>query len=1093
MLPKQTAPSQTAAVTGISSFAFQGTNAHALVDQPPALALSPISPSNPVWQKQHVSVLPLMHACLQSVVTATRSTTATFEWQLQTQGSTFLYDHIVQGAAILPGAAYLEMITAAVAATSAAGSVTQQPVAISGAVFEAPLMLPAIIKAAGKLLLRCSLDTASGTCKLSSASGSGVTQHMQGRVCKVQGQHAEVSKHSRRRRFKQPSALALLSVLVDTGNSGGQAKVSGQAIGSLTVHSGLADGFYVHPSLLDNSLQLAGAAAHAASDITHSSNQSQVFIPASLQALTVAGHMATGISHATAHMTPASTAAKQGKVVCDHTLTGFASQGRLMQLQGMQSKAMHQGALEPKLSSQQPAEQPLYEVTWQATAVDRQSAGDMQLHSRTVSLDEGDDAASAGVMRLASFMQAASQAPQHSIGLRLQTFNSRSIMNGVTAGGRHQQAALWGMMRTFQQECPTVTMTGTDRQSLPNEASAGLLSIQTGLQATAKEGADGYGVSVRSGAQYAARLLPVSADEVDTIGMQLPKLAGGSVVIIGGGGMIGSLVCQWILKQGEPRSVTLLSRTGRASPERTQAILTSPEAQAGAMISIAMCDIAFSEDSRHCFSSHLSHMAPITAIIHAGGVLADATVSNQTAAGIRAVFAPKVSAAKKWQHVVQQQPTQTQVLFSSVAALLGAPGQLNYAAANAAMDDLAAQWGAQGQPGVSSIQWGGWAGGGMASADASTAARLARMGMPLITPSQGLTALGNVIRGHGMHQPQRSAVVGVVSFKWDAFMKNLPAGQTGIFEEFEMPAGSAGPQPADKKLNQYRRPGASRPAAKQWKQPPQAAKPAAVSAVILEQVATAVTSVLGVSVAADASLMESGLDSLGSVELRNALSQQFGLELAATLTFDYPSITAMANHITDITSSTDLLSQMHDEVFSGSDAASVASSTASSEAWSPTDVVDTAQAVSEVFEQVAAAVASVLGNDVASDAALMDVGLDSLGAVELRNALSQQFELELPATVTFDYPTVAAISAFISSLLGEPVSEARAEYRSVVGLPQSEQRLVLAARPDYAASMQAITGLSVRYAAYRNLCVLHGNRCQGTDACSWYFKKQQNC
>ncbi len=1081
LLPKQAAPAPSApSVTGISSFAFQGTNAHAILDQPSALPSAVLEATNPVWQKRHISVLPPMHACLHSVVTAVKRTVATFEWQLQTQSSTFLYDHIVQGRGILPAAAYLEMVTAAVITSTASSSTAQHQYAVSGAVFEAPLLLPEISSKTNAMVLRCLLDANSGICKLVSAVGAGGTQHMQGRVCKLHDSSAAAKKHKAPRKRHQRSMRVLSSILVDIAGHIEGVDKSRQATGSLAVNSSLSDGFCVHPSLMDNSLQLAGAAAQAASSMTNNSGQSQVFIPASLQALTVAGHLTVGMSHATAHMGPISTASAGGHVLCDHTL-GTDVHGPVVQLQGMQSKAMHQSATQ---LPQQIVEQPLYAITWQAAETDEHSHNSTVLNIEPIRLAGGSDAACA--MQLASLMQAALKAPQHSLRLQLQTYNSHLATPGMTAEGSYQQAAFWGMMHTFQQECPTVSMTGSDRQSLPNQASSAQLIVQTEAHSKTASAQPGYGMMSRSGTKYAARLLPVSqalstssAAAEAAACMQLPNLVGRSVVITGGGGMIGSLVSQWILKEGKPRSVKLLSRTGRASPERTFAILGCREARAGAMISIAMCDVSISEDSRHCFDSEYNQNAPITAIIHAGGVLSDATVGNQTPSGMRAVFAPKVTAAQKWQHAVQQQPTQAQILFSSVAALLGAPGQLNYAAANAAMDSLAAVWGAQGQVGVSSIQWGGWAGGGMAGGDASTAARLARMGMPLITPSQGLAALASVMQGCSVQQPQRDAVTAAISFKWDAFMSNLLPGQPGIFAEFESLAGSAGSagaaQPLEaekKKLIKPKKVSASRVMAKRAQQAPEAQKPAAVSALISQQVAAAVASVLGVSVAADASLMESGLDSLGSVELRNSLSQQFEVELPATLTFDHPSIAAMAKHISGLVTPAAAAVAAPDEQqeerddSSQSDIASEASSTMSSLEAVTSVSESPQQAASLVLGEVADAVASVLGSSVASDASLMEIGLDSLGAVELRNALSQHFELDLPATFTFDYPSVQAMSGFISSLLGEPGSSdggvVGVVEQFVVGQPQSDQRLVVASRPDNRRDMQAITGLSVR-------------------------------
>lgn len=48
---------------------------------------------------------------------------------------------------------------------------------------------------------------------------------------------------------------------------------------------------------------------------------------------------------------------------------------------------------------------------------------------------------------------------------------------------------------------------------------------------------------------------------------------------------------------------------------------------------------------------------------------------------------------------------------------------------------------------------------------------------------------------------------------------------------------------------------------------------------------------------------------------------------------------------------------------------------------------------------------------------LMQAGLDSLGAVELRNAVSSNFSVDVPATLAFDYPTESALVDFIVSKL----------------------------------------------------------------------------
>ncbi|WP_396135234.1 type I polyketide synthase [Amycolatopsis sp. A133] len=389
------------------------------------------------------------------------------------------------------------------------------------------------------------------------------------------------------------------------------------------------------------------------------------------------------------------------------------------------------------------------------------------------------------------------------------------------------QAQFWGFGRTVAMEHPNRWGGLVD---LP-----GTLDAEDGERLCAVLAAGGEDeVTVRPGGVFARRLVR----DHRTGPQWTPR---GTVLVTGGTGALGGHVARWLLDHGAEH-VVLASRRGGEAP--------------GDRMTVVACDVADRAAVAALLAEH-----PVSAVVHAAGVLDDGVVDTLTGDRFAGVLHAKVTGARILDELTGD--LDAFVLFSSLAGAVGAAGQANYAAANAELDALAQRRRARGHAAVS-IAWGPWAGGGMAAGNAD---RMRRAGVTPLPAAEAAAVLGRVTRSQV-----------VADIDWDTYPSSRPlyAELAPVAPVAEAPVGLAG------RL-------AGLPAAD-------------AGELVLDVVREHVAAVLGHGRAADVAperaFSETGFTSLTAVELRNRLDRVTGLDLPATLVFDHPSPSALARYLT---------------------------------------------------------------------------------------------------------------------------------------------------------------------------------------------------
>ncbi|MBH5338034.1 SDR family NAD(P)-dependent oxidoreductase [Streptomyces pactum] len=457
------------------------------------------------------------------------------------------------------------------------------------------------------------------------------------------------------------------------------------------------------------------------------------------------------------------------------------------------------------------------------------------------------------------------------------------VTRGAVAAGPDEDvtdlahSALWGLVRSAQSEHPDrIVLVDLDTSAASYDRLPGVLAC--GEPQTA----------LRDGEARVPRLVRAEPAAGPDGGTAPPAAfrPGGTVLLTGGTGTLGGHLARHLVTAHGVDRLLLVSRSGPAAAGAAE--LRSELTVLGAEVTVAACDTA----DRSALAGLLDSIPaqhPLTAVVHAAGVLDDGVLESLDADRLDRVLRPKTDAAWHLHELTRDRDLSAFVLFSSMAGTLGSPGQANYAAANAFLDALARHRRAAGLPGLSLV-WGLWAQasemtGGMTGADV---ARAAGLGVDTLQVSEGLALFDRALATD-------APVVAPVRLNMAALRARaatVPPVLRGLVPAPARRAAAASPATAA-------RSGAD-PAADL------AARLAGLGEeeqerVLLELLRELAAAVLGhrsaEALAATDAMPKWGFDSLTALELRNRLCRATGLRLPTTLIFDHASSSGLSRHL----------------------------------------------------------------------------------------------------------------------------------------------------------------------------------------------------
>ncbi|MEW1739625.1 thioester reductase domain-containing protein [Nocardia beijingensis] len=295
----------------------------------------------------------------------------------------------------------------------------------------------------------------------------------------------------------------------------------------------------------------------------------------------------------------------------------------------------------------------------------------------------------------------------------------------ATPAGEASCALLGGAARTLRLEQPHPVLRAVQRDAV--RPIDDIVATELGID----ERDSATDIRYRGAARQVRRTRPLATAAPHSGDAVLRR--GAVVVVTGAFGGIGRHLARRLAADYGARLV-LVSRRPLDAPA---AGLLAELGELGAEAVHVRADVSVAADAERVAAIAHATFGPVDVLYHGAGQLRDGLLSGSSRDDARTVLAPKIHGVE---HLTRALPeTRLTVLFSSVSAVLGNPGQADYAAANRYLDIVAEQRDRAGSRTVS-IGWPLWAEGGMRP-PAEQIEALRRAGVGLLPTAIGLDLL----------------------------------------------------------------------------------------------------------------------------------------------------------------------------------------------------------------------------------------------------------------------------------------------------------------------------------------------------------------